>query len=100
MNLEQLQSSIGKRVSVKMADKSVVCGVLQFAGNNENFPSWGLQLTIDRMPITNVDVNNIELQAERVVIREKAVVSTEQIDEIAKEAFTKFGTTFDKLGNK
>jgi hypothetical protein len=95
MNLEELQSSIGKRVSVK-TNSGVICGILQFAGKNEFLPSWGFQLTVGGMPIQNVDPNNVSLAIERPLIRKKEV-STEQIDNLFNEAKEKFGSTLQKL---
>lgn len=69
--IKELQDKfLGKRIRVpytnttgygtKTANDSVV-GLCQFIGPNPNFPTWGLQVTLDRMPITNVDYKKIEL---------------------------------------
>jgi len=61
MTLEQGQTLLGKWVLVK-TDKGVeVGGTLDFLGYNKNFPSWGLQATVSRMPIQNVSLNNIKI---------------------------------------
>jgi len=61
MTLEQGQTLLGKWVLVK-TDKGVeVGGSLDFLGYNNNFPSWGLQATVSRMPIQNVSLNNIKI---------------------------------------
>lgn len=38
-----------------------ISGVCNSTGYNKNFPSWGLTVVINRMPITNVDHTKIEL---------------------------------------
>jgi hypothetical protein len=68
--IKQLQDKfLGKRIKVpiqKRADgmgsyNSTVTGDCQFIGYNPMFPSFGLQVTLDRMPITNVDHTKIKL---------------------------------------
>jgi hypothetical protein len=69
--IKELQDKfLGKRISVPWVNKTgygividgeVVVGVCQFIGPNINFPSFGLQVTIDRMPIRNVDYKKIKL---------------------------------------
>lgn len=51
---------LGKRISVK-TKTGTIAGICQFIGNNEFFPSWGLQVTVSRMPLTNVEIKNISL---------------------------------------
>lgn len=51
---------LNKRIKV-MTPKGSFAGVCKFIGNNEFFPSFGLQVTLDRTPITNVEVKNISL---------------------------------------
>jgi hypothetical protein len=60
----------GKRVEVPIqkrkdgmgsSSKLTVIGECQFIGYNDMFPSFGLQVTLDRMPITNVDHTKIKL---------------------------------------
>lgn len=51
---------LGKRISVKTKTGNIA-GICQFIGNNEFFPSWGLQVTVSRMPLTNVEIKNISL---------------------------------------
>ena len=51
---------LGKRVMVK-TKIGKIGGVCQFIGNNEYIPSFGLQITIDRMPITNIQIQDITL---------------------------------------
>lgn len=98
MTKEEIQDSIGKMVCVKH-NGTEICGELQFAGENPNFASWGFQLTIDRMPIPNVDVNTVSLCIERESIVKKRIVSEEEILKLAKEAKDRFGSTLEKLGN-
>lgn len=63
---------LGKRVKVtgcksktQMADGTYnfgnVVGECTFFGYNQHFPSFGLQITVDRMPLTNIDISQIEL---------------------------------------
>lgn len=57
---------LGKRIEVKMPATPTqaaynVVGMCTFIGNNEYFPSFGLQVTVDRLPIKNVEVQNISL---------------------------------------
>jgi hypothetical protein len=69
--IKELQDKfLGKRISVPWVNKTgfgividgeVVVGVCQFIGPNPTFPSFGLQVTIDRMPIRNVDYKKIKL---------------------------------------
>lgn len=51
---------LGKRVMVK-TKIGKIGGVCQFIGNNEYIPSFGLQITVDRMPITNIKIQDITL---------------------------------------
>lgn len=55
--LKQLEEMlIGKRVKTKG-----VSGICSFIGYNECLPRWDLQITIGRMPISNVIVKDIIL---------------------------------------
>lgn len=51
---------LGKRVMVK-TKIGKIGGICQFIGNNEYIPSFGLQITVDRMPITNIKIQEITL---------------------------------------
>lgn len=51
---------IGKRISV-IGDSGKIIGNCELLGYNEFFPSWGFQVTIDRMPISNVKINSVHL---------------------------------------
>ena len=51
---------LGKRILVKTKDGNFV-GLCSFIGHNEFFPSFGLQATVDRTPITNIEIKNIKL---------------------------------------
>lgn len=56
---EQLKELLNKKVLYMNADKSIqIAGKLTFYGFNHLLPNWKYQLTIDRMPITNVDLEN------------------------------------------
>lgn len=66
--IKQLQDKfLGKRISVpyngpyKRGNDDTVGGVCEYLDYNPNFPSWGLQVTISRMPIQNVDHTKIKL---------------------------------------
>lgn len=66
------QMLLGKRVKVTgcksrnpMPDGSYnlgnVTGECTFFGYNPHFPSFGLQITVDRLPLTNVNIAQINL---------------------------------------
>ena len=69
MDQKQLQYKfLGKKIQVPNTHYTgfgirggTISGVCTFIGYNPNFPSWGLQVTINRMPITNVDASTIKL---------------------------------------
>ena len=50
---------IGKRISV-IGDGGRSIGTCDFLGYS-HFESWGFQVTIDRMPVSNVKINSIHL---------------------------------------
>ena len=50
----------GKRISVEN-NKGKWVGNSTFIGNNEHFPSFELQVTLDRTPVTNIKINLIKL---------------------------------------
>ena len=51
---------IGKRISV-IGGIGKVVGKCDFLGYNEFFPNWGFQVTINRMPVSNVKINSVHL---------------------------------------
>lgn len=51
---------LGKKISL-INNAVKVVGVCDFIGHNEYFPSWGLQVTIERMPIINVNYTKIKI---------------------------------------
>jgi len=60
--IKELQDKyLGKKISIKDNLNRVWVGECNFIGNNQFFPSWELQVTIDRTPITNVKVKSIRL---------------------------------------
>ena len=66
--MNELQKKyLGKKIKVPIDNKILntnlryIIGNCDFIGYNEYLPSWGLQVTIDRLPISNVDVTKIEL---------------------------------------
>ena len=52
------QQILGKKIRVKTKD---VEGICEYFGYNPNFPSWKIQVTIGRMPITHLKISDIEL---------------------------------------
>lgn len=64
MTLEEAQKLyVGKRVVVKNAmGKDSVAGLCTFLGHNEMIPSWGIQITIDRTPISNIQLEQLSVQ--------------------------------------
>ena len=38
-----------------------VAGLCTFLGENPKFPTWGIMIVIDRLPITNIDLSKIIL---------------------------------------
>jgi hypothetical protein len=50
------ETLIGKRVRARD-----IIGVCEFFGYNEFFPSWKLQVTIGRLPVTHLELSDIEL---------------------------------------
>jgi hypothetical protein len=38
-----------------------VIGECTFFGYNPHFPSFGLQITVDRLPVINIDISQIKL---------------------------------------
>jgi hypothetical protein len=71
--IEQMRETlIGKKVSVNIPDRvfsrikgysntTNIVGVCNFFGYNEFIPGWDLQITIDRTPINNIKINEIEI---------------------------------------
>jgi hypothetical protein len=68
--LQQLKEKfLNKKISLSVINdtgygipgRSKISGKCTFIGYNPHFPSWGLQVTINRTPIQNVDFNNIKL---------------------------------------
>jgi hypothetical protein len=61
--VDQLQEQfLGKRISVEDEKGERWVGECQFIGPNPFFPSWGLQVTINRTPVTNVKIKSIHLK--------------------------------------
>lgn len=70
MTDKELQGKyLGKRIRVPYKypngrvydNPTFVAGICKFIGHNPHLPSWELQITIERMPIPNVDEKTIEL---------------------------------------
>jgi hypothetical protein len=51
---------IGNKVEL-IGDGGRFVGVVDFIGYNEHLTNYGFQVTIDRMPVTNVKPNSIKL---------------------------------------
>lgn len=51
----------GKRISVEDSKGEVWIGECYFIGHNPYLPSWGLQVTLDRTPISNVKLSSIKI---------------------------------------
>lgn len=62
MTLEEAQLLIGQRVTVQNNKGVEIGGILQRVGRSEFFESWGMTCTIDRMPITNINLNTLKKQ--------------------------------------
>lgn len=59
--IQQLKSDlIGKRVEITKKNVNVV-GICNFIGYNEFLSSWNLQVTINRLPIDNVELTDIKV---------------------------------------
>lgn len=52
---------LGKRIQVWTKESGTIVGVCTFIGNNKYLSGFGLQVTIDRLPIRNVELKNIIL---------------------------------------
>lgn len=52
---------LGQKISLTDGDGDKWVGIANFIGHNPFFPSWGLQITIGRTPITNVKIDSIKL---------------------------------------
>ncbi len=52
---------LGKKVEVKDTKGLSWKGTCDFIGYNPFIPEWGLQVTVERMPLTNIDIKDIKL---------------------------------------
>jgi len=60
--IDDLKSNfMGKKISVIDGEGERWIGTCQFLGYNPNFPSWNLQVTLDRTPIPNVKLSSIKI---------------------------------------
>lgn len=62
--IQMQQEFLGKRISVMTESNEKWIGTCQFIGYNENFPSFGFQVTLNRMPIRHVNPNSIKILPE------------------------------------
>lgn len=51
---------LNKKIKISTPKQQYV-GVCNFIGYNSFLPDWGLQVTMDRFPITNLELYQIEL---------------------------------------
>lgn len=51
---------IGKKIEFKNESGERFVGVCQYLDYNPNFPTWGLQVTVDRLPVPHVKFNTIK----------------------------------------
>jgi len=59
--IEKLKEQfLGKKVQV-IANKKNYVGYCEFIGYNPFFSNWGLQVTLNRTPVTRVDPKSIKL---------------------------------------
>ena len=64
--IQQLKSDLtGKRVRVTNKKIDVV-GIVTFIGYNEFLPNWNLQVTLDRLPIDNVELTDIKVLEDEI----------------------------------
>ncbi len=55
------QKFMNKKISFKTTtNNDIQIGKCEFIGYNEKFPSWNFQVTINRTPFKNVDLNKIK----------------------------------------
>jgi hypothetical protein len=55
---------LGERVCVESSNGETFCGILKFIGYNKFIPSWGIQVTIDRTPLSNINISTIKKYVE------------------------------------
>lgn len=58
--LKLKEEFLGKKIELK-GDGGRYVGTVDFIGYNENLPTYGFQVTLDRMPVSNVNPNSIKL---------------------------------------
>jgi hypothetical protein len=56
---------MGKKITFETVSGDVWVGKCQFIGYNQHLPSWGFQVTIDRLPCPHVKPETIELVEEK-----------------------------------
>ena len=62
---QELQDKwIGKKVTLRDESGKSFTGVVTFMGFNRMLPSWGFQVTLNRLPIQHVVPETIELASE------------------------------------
>jgi len=67
MTDQELQDKyLGKKIQIPWKhplgfEPNTLVGICEYIGHNPKFPSWGLQITIGRLPVQHVDFNQIKL---------------------------------------
>ena len=67
--MERISEDILEEIRKEIMGKKDICenyegehvGICQFFGYNSFFPSWELQITLSRTPVTNVKLSSIRL---------------------------------------
>lgn len=59
---------IGKRINLEDEKGIQYSGIAEYIGYNPLFPSWGFQVTVGRLPITNVKVSSLSLSKQQLKI--------------------------------
>lgn len=60
--VKELQDKfLNKNISVMENNGKITGGLCTFIGYNEFIPSWGLQVTLSRTPVTNFELKSIKL---------------------------------------
>ena len=55
------QKFLGKKIEFKTQNNIRHVGTCEFLGPNQFFPSWGIQITVNRTPIPQVSVDSIKI---------------------------------------
>lgn len=58
---EAKQEFLGKKIEFKTQNNIRHVGTCEFLGPNQFFPSWGIQITVNRTPIPQVILDSIKI---------------------------------------